>query len=466
MVIVPGATGAAWLQRLIGGLTLPERVTALAGGDFNADCGKACLDACGKLERQRGLAENSSLAKHSDLGMLLRYNLVKSAGNTRETGGGKMNKRKVIIVIIGVVLLVILVFATIFIVQRARWASMDTVSRLDSMVENSVDDEVIFGALVRIESRDGSFIYEASEGNLATDDVFPLASITKMYTAAVIYQLVDDGVLNLSDTIDLYLTSDELDGLHYYDGRDNGHDITIEQLLSQTSGLPDYFTEEIDNKSVFDEIVEKDRFIDFEEMLQRTRELEPHFLPGTPGKAYYNDINFDILGVIAERETGMKLEDIYAEMIFEPLELENTNMATADSDYAPIYYNGDVLEIPLALSSFRACGGMISDMDDLAVFLKAFLEGDLFSSAHLESGEWNEIGFEFHEYRNGMMRFELTGLWALLGTHELIGHSGSNNSFAFYCPDEELYIVGTLNEVSDPSVQYGLMIRLVDSIVN
>lgn len=72
-------------------------------------------------------------------------------------------------------------------------------------------------------------------------------------------------------------------------------------------------------------------------------------------------------------------------------------------------------------------------------------EGRLFSSSHLDDGEWNEIQFEFHEYRNGMMRFKLTGVWVLLGAYEFIGHSGSNSSFAFYCPDEELYIVGTLN---------------------
>jgi len=39
-------------------------------------------------------------------------------------------------------------------------------------------------------------------------------------------------------------------------------------------------------------------------------------------------------------------------------------------------------------------------------------------------------------------------------------------SFAFYCPDEEIYVVGTLNQVTDPSVQYRLMNQLIDSIVN
>jgi D-alanyl-D-alanine carboxypeptidase len=351
-------------------------------------------------------------------------------------------------------------------IQRVRWSNMDTASRLDTVMESSVDNKKVFGSLVKIESKDGSIKHEISKGNLANDHIFPIASITKMFTAAIIYQLVDEGRLDLSDTIDLYLTEDELDGLHYFNGMNNGHTITIEHLVSQTSGLPDYFTEKVENKTIFDEIIENDRFITFEEMMERTKSLEPHFLHGEPGKAFYSDINFDILGIIAERITGMSLEDIYREMIFGPLGLEKTELATVDSEFSPIYYNSEVMEVPLALSSFRASGGIISNLDDLMVFLRAFMEGRLFSPSHLDYGEWNEIQFEFHEYRNGMMRFNLTGAWALLGAYEFIGHSGSNSSFAFYCPDEELYIVGTLNQVTDPSVQYRLMTRLVESIVN
>ncbi len=377
-----------------------------------------------------------------------------------------MKKRRIKRFILPVILIIVLILASLFMLQRIRWSNMDTVSRLDTVMESSVDNKRVFGSLVKIESKDGTFEYETSKGNLASDDIFPIASITKMFTAAIIYQLVDEGRLDLSDTIDLYLTDDELDGFHYYNGMNNGHTITIKHLVSQTSGLPDYFTEKVDNKTIFDEIIENDRFITFEEMMERTKSLEPHFLHGEPGKAFYSDINFDILGIIAERITGMLLEDIYRETIFGPLGLENTELATVDSEFSPIYYNREVLEVPLALSSFRASGGIISNLDDLMVFLRAFIEGQLFSPSHLDEGEWNEIQFEFHEYRNGMMRFNLTGVWALLGAYEFIGHSGSNSSFAFYCPDEELYIVGTLNQVTDPSVQYRLMTRLVESIVN
>ncbi len=377
-----------------------------------------------------------------------------------------MKKRKITRFILPVILVVILVIISILVIQRIQWSNLDTVERLDFLTENVVDNETVFGSLVKIETKDRAFEYENANGFMAIDDRFPLGSITKMFTAAIIYQLVDEGKVGLEDTLDLYLTEEELEGLHYYDGMNNANSITIEQLLSQTSGLPDYFTEQIDGKTIFEDIVENDRFIEFEEMMQRTKNLEPHFINGAPGKAYYSDINFDLLGVIAERVTGMTLEDILLDRIIGPLELVNTELATVESEFLPIYYNDEILEIPLALSSFRASGGIISDLDDLMVFLRAFLEGQLFSSSHLDSGDWNEIQFEFHEYKTGMMRFKITGVWALFGSYELIGHSGSNNSFAFYCPDEEVYVVGTLNQVTDPSVQYRLMNQLVDSIAN
>ena len=201
-------------------------------------------------------------------------------------------------------------------------------------------------------------------------------------------------------------------------------------------------------------------------MMERTKNLETHFINGSSGKAYYSDINFDILGVIAERVTGMTLEDILLDKIINPLGLENTEIATIESEFLPIYYHDEVIDIPMALSSFRASGGIISNLDDLMVFLRAYIEGQLFSVSYLDQGEWNEIQFDFHEYKNGMMRFEITGVWALFGSYELIGHSGSNNTFAFYSPDEEIYLVGTLNQVTDPSVQYRLMNQLIDSIVN
>ncbi|ABR47745.1 beta-lactamase [Alkaliphilus metalliredigens QYMF] len=374
---------------------------------------------------------------------------------------GKFRKRKIITVIL---LILITIVAMTQVRGYMTWRNMDTFQRFAISVGGSVDDKKVLGSVVKIESKDKTLQYEAAEGNLSTDDIFCIASTTKMFTATIIFQLVDEGLMQLTDTLDMYLTQDELEGLHYYNGHNYAQSITIEQLISQTTGLPDHYLEEVDNKSIFEEIVEEDRTYEFEDFLQRVKMLEPHFVNGTEGKAYYADINFDILGLIAERLTKKGLEALYHERIFDPLRLENTSLATVNSQFAPIYLNEEIFEVALAKSSMGASGGLISNVNDLMIFLRGFMEGELFSSSHIDRGDWNEIQFDYHQYRNGLMRFELTGVWSLFGSYELIGHSGSTGGFAFYSPEKEVYIVGTTNQATDPSIQYRLMNQLIGSI--
>ncbi len=375
-----------------------------------------------------------------------------------------MKKKRILKTILLIILVLIFVVAMTQVVGYITWRNMDTFDRFEKVMQRSVDNKHVFGSLAKIESKDKTFQYEAAKGNLSAADIFCIGSITKMFTATIIFQLVDEERMQLTDTLDIYLTQDELKGLHYYEGRDYGQSITVEQLISQTSGLPDWYLEKANGKSIYEEILEKDRAYVFEEFLQRVKQLEPHFVNGTKGKAYYADINFDILGVIAERLTKKSLEELYSERIISPLRLENTSLATVDSKFSPIYLNEEIIEVTLAKSSMRANGGIISNLNDLMIFLRAFMEGQLFSISHINRGDWNDIQFYSHQYRNGMMRFKMAGIWSLFGNYELIGHSSSTGGFAFYAPEKEVYIVGTTNQMTDPSIQYRFIYELIGCI--
>ena len=370
--------------------------------------------------------------------------------------------KKVLVILI----IIIAVVAGTQVRGYMTWRSMDEFERFAVRMDGSVDDKNVFGSVMKLESKDQTLQYEAARGNLTVADIFCTGSISKLFTATIIFQLVEEEMLEFTDTLDLFLTEDELNGLHYYDGHNYGESITIEQLISQTSGLPDHYLEEVNGKTLFTEIQEKDRRFEFAEFLQRAKLLEPHFINGTEGRAYYADINFDILGVIAERVTDSSLEELFSQRIFNPLGLENTSLAVENSQFAPIHLNGGIFEVNLAKSSMQANGGIISNIHDLMVFLKAFMEGELFPVSYIERGEWNDIQFDHHQYRNGMMRFQITGFWSIFGDYELIGHSGSTGGFAFYSPEKEVYIVGTTNQASDPSLQYRLVYQLIGGIDN
>ena len=301
----------------------------------------------------------------------------------------KVKTRKIVIV---VVLIFIAVLALTQVKGYMTWSNMSTFDRFAIRMNDCIDDKKVFGSVVRIESKDKTLQYEASAGNLSIDDIFCIASTTKMFTATIIFQLVDEGLMQLTDTLDMYLTQDELEGLHYYNGQNYAQSITIEQLISQTTGLPDHYLEKVDGKYIFEEIIEKDRRYDFEDFLQRVKMLEPHFINGTEGKAYYADINFDILGIIAERLTNSSLEELYHQRIFSPLELHNTRVATVNSQYAPIHLKEGIYEVALAKSSMGASGGIISNVNDLMIFLRAIMEGELFSISHINRA----IGMKFN----------------------------------------------------------------------
>ena len=99
--------------------------------------------------------------------------------------------------------------------------------------------------LVRIESTDGSWCWEttATGADAAATPIRPstpfhLASLSKMYTAALVLRLATRNRLALTDPITAHLPAELTDRLHVLDGRDRTAVITVEHLLAHASGLP------------------------------------------------------------------------------------------------------------------------------------------------------------------------------------------------------------------------------------
>jgi CubicO group peptidase (beta-lactamase class C family) len=107
---------------------------------------------------------------------------------------------------------------------------------------------------------------------------------------------------------------------------------------------------------------------------------------------------------------------------------------------------------------------MISTAPELMKFLKAFFNGELFAKSNIESVEWNKIQFSPLEYGKGMMRVKMPRIMSpFMPAPEIIGHSGSSGSFAFYCPSKQVYIVGTLNQTEkNPFQTIYTMLNCVD----
>ncbi len=321
-------------------------------------------------------------------------------------------------------------------------------------------------AVLYVESTDGVFSERLGYGGRDIDTPMLLASITKMFTTVCVLKLCEEKRMSLDDQLTLYFSEDTLRGLHVYKGHEYSFGLKVSDLLFQTSGLPDSFESANQAQSpVMKALLDGDTFLSFAETLADTKSLTPRFAPNTDGKAYYANINFDLLGEIIEKITQIPLADAYRKFIFEPLNLRKTYLPVGKDDFVPhIFFKSHRLERPGLIASCRASGGCISTARELMAFSKGFWQGMLFDKKvfdQLSVFRRVQANKGPISYGGGYMKIALGGLETLfMGKGELLGHSGSTGSFAFYYPQKDLHIVGDLAQLANPALPIRLVMRL------
>jgi D-alanyl-D-alanine carboxypeptidase len=339
---------------------------------------------------------------------------------------------------------------------------------LQTVLDNTVDGKKVFGTSFALKK--DTISWQGASGNLSIDQAYFIASTTKLFTTAIILKLRAEGKLSLDDKISKYIDKSILSDLHIYKGKDYSHELTVKHLLSHTSGLPDYFQGKgKSGESLENEITAgKDQFWTFEQAIERTKKMNPHFAPGTKGKANYSDANFQLLGKIIETITHESYSENCKKFIIEPLGLTNTYLYQDSTDKTPktLYYKTNELNIPKAMTSFGADGGIVSTSNDMLIFIEAFFTGKIFPSSYIdELQEWNKI-FSPMKSGIGIHLFKLP--WILNPTGAIpyfIGHSGLSGALAYYSPKENIFIVGTVNQVAHPDVSFKTMIKLTQKLM-
>jgi len=340
-------------------------------------------------------------------------------------------------------------------------------TQLQRILDKSVSAKNIFGGVVSLQTRDEQ--WTAASGNLKPDSSYYIASTSKLFVTTIIMQMRNAGQINLEDPIAKFLPAEWMNQLHVYKGRDYSSELTVHHLLSQTSGLADYFGQKTPNgKSLQDSILTgKDQGWGIEEVVRWSKNIGAQFIPGQKRKALYSDTNFQLLGKIIEIVRAKALAEVFLSDIILPLQLTSTYLYQDTKDTLPIniYYKSSPLHIPLAMSSFKADGGIVSNAEESLVFIKAFFEGRLFPHLYLkEMQNWNKIFFPL-QYGVGLARFALPRIFSpFKKPPELIGHSGLSGAFAFYSPQKDAYISGTLNQIDKPQQSFRLILKLLDTL--
>lgn len=339
--------------------------------------------------------------------------------------------------------------------------------KINKIFEQITKNKQIHEAVLLVENTNGDFSHSNGYGKKDIDTPLLMASVTKLFTTACILILREQGKLSLDDEVTKYFSEDTLSRLHIYKEKEYSKSLTLANLLFHTSGLPDVYEE--GSNFAKKRAIDSDKQFNFDETINMTKQLRTHFAPNMKKSAHYSNINFDMLGEVIEKVTKSSLEDVYKQFIFDPLELKSTYLLQNDDDFVPnVYYKDRAFNRPKFIRSSRASGGGISTAREMMLFIKAFFGGELFNHTvfhELEGINKLQTSMFLICYGAGYMRIPLNGLSTLfMGKGELIGHSGSTGSLAFYYPPKDLFFVGDVNQMATPALPIRLVMRLAMSI--
>lgn len=258
-------------------------------------------------------------------------------------------------------------------------AEADLPTRFIGLVDRIAADGKFSGSVCL--ERDGRVLVRKAWGEADRDahvrntpaTRFGIASVGKLFTAVGIAKLVEAGSLAYDDPVAKHIPGWLPPG---------AEGITIEDLLTHTSGLGDFLEEVVNDRTgrTYERLEDYRRFA-----------LETE-LPASPGTTFrYSNTGFVLLGAIIEKVTGERWEEWIRKNVLVPAGASSTTAMRPpgrDAGIATGYHPGDdgSWERTDTLTAGRGspAGGGVSTAEDLARFASALAEGRLVSKATLE----------------------------------------------------------------------------------
>lgn len=257
------------------------------------------------------------------------------------------------------------------------------------------------------------FGYANFEWNIKNepDTKFKIGSCTKQFTAVLIVMLIEEGKLSFNDYISKYIPEYPLE---------KGNKITIHNLLSHTSGIPEYF-----NLPQMESLSFKDNKPD--DFIKNFCNLELEFEPGTQLK--YSNSGYFLLGKIIENITGKSYKQVITEKIFKPLAMSNSGVLNEIDIFEKKAYGytkeGDTLKVAPFLNASGAfsAGYIYSTVEDLFKWQLALQSNTLLKKESLD--KMLTLNFSRYGYGFGILNLAMKNE----ENKTLYGHEGMINGF-------------------------------------
>ncbi|MFF8835457.1 serine hydrolase domain-containing protein [Streptomyces sp. NPDC015130] len=282
----------------------------------------------------------------------------------------------------------------------------------------------------------GSYVRATGVADTATgepmsaDSYIRIGSETKTFTVTALLQLVDDGRVGLDDPI-----------AKYVHGVRNGHRITLRHLAEMRSGLFPYTS---DPDFIHDLLSDPQRQWTPEEVLPYGMNHRNTFQPGA--QFQYSNSNLVLLGLVVEKVTGQRLQDVIRNRVLRPSHLFGTLFPDAaefpephSHGYTDQTLSGEIADATDWNPSWAwAAGAMISNLQDLRRWAKIVATGELLTpETQAQRLKTLPTGFPGTTYGLGILK---TDGW--------IGHNGSLPGYetvTVYLPSQKATLVLMLN---------------------
>jgi CubicO group peptidase (beta-lactamase class C family) len=328
--------------------------------------------------------------------------------------------------------------------------------RIEELVERRSDEKAFSGVmLVKREEEvlfDGAwgFANRAWQVPIQIFSRFRIASISKMFTAVAILQLIEQGKLTLESRI-----VDLLD----LDKSQIPLEVTVYHLLTMTSGIADWFDESGDWEAEWQALIRQVPIY----LLKDNEDYLPLFVNQEPlsavGEQYhYNGAGYILLGLIVEEVGDKPYFDFIREHIFNPVGMADTEFLTLDEiapevaeGYMPVKdSDGNITDWKRNIYSTTpfpaADGGATATADDLVLFSQALRAGNLLSLALTKEMLTPKVIQSEEKHRGYTWKYGFANMFLLDDAGKTVrwGHTGEEDGVSgrlYYYPQQELDVI-------------------------
>ena len=229
---------------------------------------------------------------------------------------------------------------------------------------------------------------------LTIDSSLPIASVSKQFCAAAVIKLCDENKLSVDDTLD-----------KYFPDYKNGKKIKIKDLLTMSSGIPNY------NAFLDPSMLGTNE----EENIKNIKEaIFGEDLNSEPGNDFeYSNSNFFLLADIVNQVSGVPYHDYLRKNFFEPLEMTHTGFVEEipeNQDWASALSKTELMSETSAPGPARGCGDIVTNAADMDKWMRGLSGGKIISSEAYKQMTGNPNPNSSNGYSYGLWQMPFDGM--------------------------------------------------------